>query len=117
MRISDWSSDVALPIYAQDESDQEKPGDAGDEQQQPSHPDSTPQAADADAQRKADAEQRARMQQALEHKQENGERADDGTPQAGEPAATQSAAERAKQRANEAGMRPVPPPPGGHKRT
>src|SRR3546814_15157582 len=33
---------------AQDESDQEKPGDAGDEQQQPSHPDSTPQAADAD---------------------------------------------------------------------
>src|SRR3546814_16713411 len=46
---------------AQDESDQEKPGDAGDEQQQPSHPDSTPQAADADAQRKADAENRARM--------------------------------------------------------
>src|SRR3546814_4930704 len=53
---------------AQGESDQEKPGDAGDEQQQPSHPDSTPQPADADAQRKADAEQRARMQQALENK-------------------------------------------------
>src|SRR3546814_4857261 len=51
----------------QDESDQEKPGDAGDEQQQPSHPDSTPQPADADAQRKADAEQRARMQNGRAH--------------------------------------------------
>src|SRR3546814_3475730 len=46
LRISDWSSDVCSSDL--DESDQEKPGDAGDEQQQPSHPDSTPQAADAD---------------------------------------------------------------------
>src|SRR3546814_1557688 len=103
MRISDWSSDVCSSDL----------GDAGDEQQQPSHPDSTPQPADADAQRKADAEQRARMQQALENKQENGERADDGTPQAGEQAATQSAAEREKQRANEAWLRRVPDDPGG----
>src|SRR3546814_6221368 len=78
-----------------------------------SHPYSPPQPADADAQRKADAEQRARMQQALENKQENGERADDGTPQAGEQAATQSAAEREKQRANEAWLRRVPDDPGG----
>src|SRR3546814_6416206 len=53
------------------------------------------------------------MQQALEKKQENGERADDGTPQAGEQAATQSAAEREKQRANEAWLRRVPDDPGG----
>src|SRR3546814_18804230 len=53
------------------------------------------------------------MQQALENKQENGERADDGTPQAGEQAATQSAAEREKQRANEAWLRRVPDDPGG----
>src|SRR3546814_15154435 len=78
-----------------------------------SQPYSPPQPADADAQRKADAEQRARMQQALEKKQENGERADDGTPQAGEQAATQSAAERETQRANEAWLRRVPDDPGG----
>src|SRR3546814_19196375 len=79
----------------------------------PSQPDPPPQPADADAQRKADAEQRARMQKALENKQENGERADDRTPQAGEQAATQSAASRETQRANEAWLRPVPDDPGG----
>src|SRR3546814_6228597 len=56
---------------AQDESDQEKPGDAGDEQQQPSHPDTTPQPADTEAQHKANAEQRARMPQDRKNQRQN----------------------------------------------
>ncbi|MFC3716723.1 VWA domain-containing protein [Luteimonas soli] len=98
---------------SQDKPDQGKPRNPGDEQQPPSQPDSPPQPADADAQRKADAEQRARMQQALDKAQAEGERADDGKPRAGEQAAAQSAAEREKQRANEAWLRRVPDDPGG----
>src|SRR5690606_36043475 len=99
------------PRDAQDKADQGKPRDTGDDQTPP-QPDAPPQPADAEVQRKADAEQRARMQQALEDRREDGDRADDGSPQPGEPTA-QSAAEREKQRANEAWLRRVPDDPGG----
>lgn len=98
---------------SQDRSDQAKPRNADDQQQPPTQPDSPPQAADADAQREADAEQRARMQQALEETTQDGERGDDGKPTEGELAPAQSAAEREKQRANEAWLRRVPDDPGG----
>ncbi|MDN5782497.1 MAG: VWA domain-containing protein, partial [Luteimonas sp.] len=101
------------PRDAQDKSDDGQPRDSGDGQQSPSPPQSPPKPDDAEAQRKADAEQRARMQQALQGEPKQGERADDGQPQAGEPAQAQSAAEREKQRANEAWLRRVPDDPGG----
>jgi Ca-activated chloride channel family protein len=53
------------------------------------------------------------MQQALQRESRQGERGDDGKPQADESAPPSNAAEREKQRANEAWLRRVPDDPGG----
>ncbi|HZW18507.1 MAG TPA: VWA domain-containing protein [Luteimonas sp.] len=77
-----------------------------DGQQSPPEPD------DAEAQRRADDQQRQRMQQALEQ-QESGEHADGDDKVAGAPTQQRSATEQEKQRANEAWLRRVPDDPGG----
>ncbi|HVI58699.1 MAG TPA: VWA domain-containing protein [Luteimonas sp.] len=77
-----------------------------DARQPPSKP------ADADAQRKADAEQRARMQRALQ-RDAQGRRDGDGRQEGDKPAPPLSAAQREKQRANEAWLQRVPDDPGG----
>ena len=101
------------PQEAQDKSDDGKPRDSNDGQQPPSSQQAPPKPDDAEAQRKADAEQRARMQQALQRESRQGERGDDGKPQADESAPPSNAVEREKQRANEAWLRRVPDDPGG----
>ena len=101
------------PRDAQDKSDDGKPRDGGEGQQEPSPTQSPPKAGDAEAQRRADAEQRARMQEALQGEPEKGGRVDDGKPQAGAPTQASSSADREKQRANEAWLRRVPDDPGG----
>ncbi|WP_027079127.1 tetratricopeptide repeat protein [Luteimonas mephitis] len=101
------------PRDAQDKSGDGQPHDSDSGQQPPSDDGKTPKPDDAEAQRKADAEQRARMQQALQGEPQKDKRGDDGKPQAGEPAQPPSAAEREKQRANEAWLRRVPDDPGG----
>lgn len=100
------------PRDAQDSPDDGKPGEEAGERDEP-QPQSPPEPSDTEAQRKADAQQRARMQQALEQQAQSGERGDDGSEAAGEPAPQPSAAEREMQRANEAWLRRVPDDPGG----
>jgi Ca-activated chloride channel family protein len=95
---------------AQDKSDDGIPRDSEDGRQPPSSQQAPPRPDDAEAQRKADAEQRARMQQALQDESKKG---DDGKPQATGSAPPSSATEREKQRANEAWLRRVPDDPGG----
>ncbi|MBC7988720.1 MAG: VWA domain-containing protein [Luteimonas sp.] len=82
---------------------------AGQKQEQPGQS-GAPASADAEAQRKADAAQRARMQRAVE---QGRQQAQDGQKIEGKPERAESAAEREKRQANEAWLRRVPDDPGG----
>ncbi len=89
-----------------------QPRPQGRDQPQPGAQQAPPRPGDAEAQRKADAEQRARMQQALQ-REAQGRRDGNGEPEGGQPASPQDAAQREKQRANEAWLQRVPDDPGG----
>ncbi len=82
---------------------------AGQKQEQPGQS-GAPASADAEAQRKADAAQRARMRRAVE---QGRQQAQDGQKIEGKPERAESAAEREKRQANEAWLRRVPDDPGG----
>jgi Ca-activated chloride channel family protein len=100
------------PRDAQDKPDDGTPRDGDEGRQSPSSQQAQPEPGDAEAQRKADAEQRARMQQALQRGSRQDGHGDDGKPE-DRSAPPSSAAELEKQRANEAWLRRVPDDPGG----
>lgn len=86
-------------------------GDDGDKAQPDRFP--QPPRSDAKAQRDADAEQRERMQQALQRNPQGRKESVGGQAVEGRPAGAESAAELEKRRANEAWLRRVPDDPGG----
>lgn len=102
---------------------QEKPGNKKpDTSQSSNEPDQSqaqqpsakpPKPDDAEAQRKADAEQRARMQQALQRQQQGDHKREDVKQAAGEAQGHETAAKREQRQANEAWLRRVPDDPGG----
>ncbi len=90
-----------------------KPQDTNQQEKSPPESATAPRAGDAKAQRDADAEQRARMQQALQGNPQGKQQARDGQAVEGEPKQAQRAADREKQLANEAWLQRVPDDPGG----